>query len=46
MEEEPLIGATPELGAGINAQAAVTAGIWILVGYIGYKLITNFAKTH
>lgn len=46
MEEEPLIGATPELGAGINAQAAVTAAIWLGIAYIGYKLVTNFAKTH
>tara|TARA_Y100000310_G_scaffold334980_1_gene415923 strand:- start:558 stop:698 length:141 start_codon:yes stop_codon:yes gene_type:complete len=46
MEEEALLGSSTELGLGINAQAAVTAAIWVGVAYIGYKIFTNFAKTH
>lgn len=44
MEAEALLGETPELGAGINAQAAVTAAIWLGVAYIGYKIFAGLAK--
>jgi len=42
-EEESFIGSTPEIG-GINPEIAVTAGIWLIGGYIGYKLVTSLAK--